>query len=235
MCPDCYNAHKVLRASFAGHKVTSVKKFKSEDYEALLKRQAFCSQQFHDKEITNFFCFWCQACVCQVCIVTDHRNHEIVLLDKAAHDEKPNIMSGAEIINERVSELCEVIRQFEETASELENNVATAKREVSRAAGQMIDLIRERERNAITSLETIRVARLERMNSAKQLAQSLLKQMKQAVEFAKNLTERSSSSDIMRNKDTLKQRFEVLRKMEVPKHHETSFVKFTAAFVKDLK
>ena len=235
MCPDCHNAHEMLSESFQGHKVTPVKEFKAEDYEALLKRQAFCSQEFHDKEITNFFCFSCQACVCQVCIVTDHRNHEIVLLDKAAHDEKPNIMSGAEIINERVSELCEVIRQFEETASELENNVATAKREVSRAAGQMIDLIRERERNAITSLETIRVARLERMNSAKQLAQSLLKQMKQAVEFAKNLTERSSSSDIMRNKDTLKQRFEVLRKIEVPKHDETTLVKFVPASATDLQ
>ena len=235
MCPDCYNAHEMLSASFEGHKVTPVKEFKAEDYEALLKRQPFCSQQFHENEITRFFCFSCQACVCQICIVTDHRNHEIVLLDKAAHDEKPNIMSGAEMINERVSELCEVIRQFEETASKLENNVAAAKREVSQAAGQMIEMIRGRERQAITSLETTRVTRLERINSAIQQAQSLLKQMQQAVEFAKNLTERSSSSDIMTNKETLKQRFEVLSETEVPKHGETSFVKFTAATVKDLK
>jgi len=225
----------MLSASFEGHKVTSVKEFKAEDYEALLKRQPFCSQQFHEKEITRFFCLSCQACVCQICIVTDHRNHEIVLLDKAAHDEKPNIMSGAEMINERVSELCEVIRQFEETACKLENNIATAKREVSQAAGQMIEVIREREREVIISLETTRVTRLERINSAIQEAQSLLKQMKQAVEFAKNLIERSSSSDIMRNKETLKQRFEVLREIEVPKHDETSFVKFTAASTKNLK
>ena len=235
MCPDCYNAHEMLSKSFEGHKVTPVKEFKAEDYEALLKRQPFCSEQFHEKEITRFFCFSCQACVCKICIVTDHRKHEIVLLDKAAHDEKPNIMSGAEMINERVNELTEVIRQFEETASKLENNVAIAKREVSQAAGQMIEVIRGREREAIVSLETTRVTRLERINSAIQEAQFLLKQMKQAVEFAKTLTDRSSSSDIMRNKETLKQRFEVLREIEVPKHDETSFVKFTAASVKDLK
>ena len=166
MCPDCYNAHEMLRASFEGHKVTSVKEFKAEDYEALLKRQPFCSQQFHEKEITRFFCFSCQACVCQICIVTDHRNHEYVLLEKAAHDEKPNIMSGAEMINERVNELSEVIRQFKETASKLGNNVATAKREVSQTAGRMIEFIREREREAILSLETTRVMRLEGVNSA---------------------------------------------------------------------
>ena len=232
MCPDCYNAHEMLSASFEGHKVTPVKEFKTEDYEALLKRQPFCSEQFHEKEITRFFCFSCQACVCQICIVT-YRNHEIVLLDKAAHDEKPNIISSAEMINERVKEFVEMIRQFEETASKLENNVAAAKREVSQTAGQMIQVIRERE--AIISLETTRVARLERINSAIQEAQSLLKQMKHAVEFAKNLTERSSSSDIMKSKETLKQRFEVLREIKVPKQHETSFVKFTAASVKDVK
>ena len=229
MCPDCFNAHEMLKESFDGHRVTPVNEFKAEDYEALLKRQPFCSQEFHEKEITRFFCFACEACVCQICIVTDHQNHKIVLLDKAARDEKPEIMSGAEMIKEKLRELGEVIRQFEETASELERNVATAKREVSQAADQMIAEIREREREAIISLETTRVARLEKINSAIQEAQSRVKQMNQAVEFANNLTQRSSSSDIMRNKITLKQRFEELRVTEVPKHNETSFVKFSVA------
>ncbi|KAL9958790.1 hypothetical protein ACROYT_G035851, partial [Oculina patagonica] len=235
MCRDCNNAHDMLKDSFEGHKVTPVKEFKAEDYEALLMRQPFCSHQFHEKEITRFFCFSCQACVCQICIVTDHRNHEIILLDKAAHDEKPNIMSRAETIKEKISELGEVIRQFEETISELKRNVATAKRGVSQAAEQMIAEIQEREREAIVSLETTRVTRLERINSAMEEAQSLVKQMRQAVEFANNLTQRSSSSDIMRIKETLKQRFEVLRAVEVPKHDESAVIKFTAASVAHFK
>ena len=229
MCPDCFNAHEMLRESFEGHRVTPVNEFKAEDYEALLKRQPFCSQEFHEKEVTRFFCFSCETCVCQICIVTDHRNHEILLLNKAARDEKPDILSGAQMIEEKIRQLGEVIRQFEETASELERNVTTAKRGVSQAADQMIAEIREREREAIISLETTRVTRLEKINSAIQEAQSLVKQMNQAVEFANNLTQRSSSSDIMRNKKTLKQRFEELRVTEVPKHGETSFVKFSAA------
>jgi len=229
MCPDCFNAHEVLKASFEGHRITPVNEFKAEDYEALLKRQPFCSQEFHEKEISRFFCFSCDACVCQICIVTDHQNHKIVLLDKAARDEKPDIMSGAEMIKEKLRELGEVIRQFEETTSELERNVATVKRGVSQAAEQMIAEIREREREAIISLETTRVTRIEKINSAIQDVQFLVKQMKQAVEFANNLTQRSSSSNIMKNKKTLRQRFAELRVTEVPKHGETSFVKFSAA------
>ena len=236
MCPDCFSAHEVLKASFEGHRVTPVNEFKAKDYEALLKRQPFCSEEFHEKEITRFFCFSCEACVCQICIVTDHQNHKIVLLDKAARDEKPDIMSDAEMIKEKIRQLGEAIRQFEETASELERNVATAKRGVSQAADEMIAEIREREREAIISLETTRVTRLEEINAAIQDAQSLVKQMNQAVEFANNLTQRSSSSDIMRNKITLKQRCEELRVTEVPNHDETSFVKFcTASRVEGLK
>ena len=229
MCPDCFNAHEMLKESFKGHRVTPVDKFKAEDYEALLKRQPFCLQEFHEKEITRFFCFSCERCVCQICIVTDHRNHEIVLLNKAARDEKTEIMSGAEMIKEKLRELGEVIRQFEETAAKLERKVATAKHGVSHAADQMIAEIRERERESIISLETTRVTRLEKINSAIQEAQSLVKQINQAVEFANNLTQRSSSSDIMRNRKTLKQRFEELRVAEVRKHGATSFVKFSAA------
>jgi len=87
------------------------------------------------------------------------------LLDKAARDEKPAIVSSAEMIKEKIRELGEVIRQFEETASELERNVATAKLGVSQAADQMIAEIRVREREAIMSLETARVTRLEKIKS----------------------------------------------------------------------
>ncbi len=235
MCRDCNNAHEMLKDSFGGHEVTPVKEFKAEGYEALLKRQPFCSQQFHQKEIMRFFCFSCQTCVCQICIVTDHQSHEVVALDKAARDEKPNIMSVAEKIKEKIKQFCEEIQNFQVTISALENNVATAKRGVSRAAEQMIAKIREHEQEAIVSRETTRVTRLERISAAMQEAQSLVKQLKQAVEFADNLAHRSSSSDIMLNKETLKQRFEVLRAVEVSKQNKTAFVTFTAAFVEDLK
>ena len=235
MCPDCFNAHEVLKKSFQGHKVTPVQDFKAEDYEALLRRQPFCSQEFHEREITRLFCLQCKVCICPICIVTDHQNHKVVLLDKAAHEEKDNIMSGAKLIKKMESELQEVIKQFEETISKLESNMATAKRGVKQTAEQMIANIREREREALESLEATRVSRLHKINLAKQEVESLVKQMNQAAQFAENLVQRTSSSDIMQNKETLKTKFEELLRVEVPKHQQTSFVKFTAASEKDLK
>ena len=235
MCPDCLNAHEVMRTAFEGHKVMPVKDFRTEDYETLLKRQPFCSQQYHEREVTRFFCLPCQSCVCHACIVTDHRNHEVILLDKAANNEKDNIMAEAAATRENEKALKDVIRKFDETISTLEANVAIAKSGISQAAETMITKIREREREMIDSVDTTHVTRQEKIISAKEKAESLLKQMLQAVEFTHNLVQRSLSSDIMQNKETLKHRFQELRDIEMPKHHETSFITFTAASVEDLK
>ena len=235
MCPDCLSAHEVMRAAFEGHKVMPVKEFQTQDYEALLKRQPFCSEQYHEREITRFFCLSCQSCVCHACIVTDHQNHKVILLDKAADNEKGNIMAEAAATRQNERALKDVIRKFDETISKLETNVAIAKRGISQSAETMITKIREREREAIESVETTRVTRLQKINSAKKKAESLLKQMIQAVEFTQNLVERSSSSDIMQSKEALKHRFQELRYIEMPKHHETSFIKFTAASVEGLR
>jgi len=104
MCSDCVNAHEVFQAAaaaFEGHKVTPVKQFQVQDYEALLKRQSFCSQQYHEREVTRFFCLECQACVCQICINTDHKNHNVDLLEKAADAEKVNIMAVVELLKQK--------------------------------------------------------------------------------------------------------------------------------------
>ncbi|XP_078376430.1 E3 ubiquitin-protein ligase TRIM45-like [Oculina patagonica] len=236
MCPDCVKAHDLFRtAAFEGHKVTPVKHigFQPEDYEALLKRQSFCSQKYHEREVTRFFCLQCQDCVCQVCIVTDHKSHDVVPLDKAADDEKANIIAEAERMKEKVQACSDVILQLEVIELELKTNTLTAKRSVSQTAEQMIAKIREREREAITALEKTRVSRAEKLNSAKETAQSLKKQRNQAVEFAYSLVQRSTSADIMQSKENLKQRYKELSEAQVPALPVSSFVKFVSICVPD--
>ena len=227
LCRDCVNAHELFKTvAFEGHKVTPVKQFQAEDYEAILKRQAFCSQKYHEREVTRFYCRVCQTCVCPICIVTDHKNHDIEPLEKAADGERANILAGVERMKEKNRVCSGVLREFEETAVNLETNFTTAKCQVSRAAEQMIAAIQQREREAITTLENTRVSRIEKLDAAKIQVQLLAKQFNQAAEFASDLVQRSSSSDIMQSKTNLEQRFEELGKTQLPALPVSSFVKF---------
>ena len=235
MCRVCLDGHHEVMALFLGHKLKPLNEFQARDCDALLKRQPFCSQQYHERQFVRYFCHHCQSCVCHICIAaTDHRNHDVIALDEAA-DEKANIMTEVVATRENEQTLKDTIRKFDDTISKLETNFAIAKLGISQAADKMITKIREREREAIETVEITRITRLHKINSAKEKAESLLKQMIQAVAFAQNLVQRSSSSDIMQSQETLKHRFRELRGIEIPKHHETSFLKFSAASVEGLR
>ena len=229
LCQGCLQAHEMFQTTaFSGHKVTSVKQFQVEDYEALLKRKAFCAQKYHEKEVTRFYCRVCQTCICQICLSMEHKTHEIELLDKVADEERAKILAGVESIKQKHLICSDIIRQLEETAANLEANIATAKRQVSQAAEEMIAVIRERERKAITTLENTRVSRIQKLDAVKKQVQQLEKQIKQAAEFATELAQRSSSADIIRNRKNLQGRFEELRKTQMPTLPVGSFVKFVS-------
>ena len=90
----------------------------------------------------------------------------------------------------------------------------------------MIAKIREDERRIITALENTRASRADKLDSAKAQVQSLLKQINQAIEFAENLIQRSSSSDVMQSKNYLEQRFNHLENSPIPELPVNSFLKF---------
>ncbi|XP_022807291.1 E3 ubiquitin-protein ligase TRIM56-like [Stylophora pistillata] len=200
MCPDCANAHEVFRDTlFQRHKVTPVRQFQPTDYEALLKRQSFCTVKYHEKEVTKFFCSECQSCVCQVCIATDHKSHDVVPFAKAADVEKAIIIARTKLLKDK-KELCQgVVREFEKTEVELEANITTAKRKVSQTVEEVMGKLRQLEHEAITALEGARVSRVQKLLSGKESIVSLKKQLDQAFKFSNNLAERSSNPDIVQN------------------------------------
>ena len=226
MCSDCVNAHQLFSHFTEGHKVTPVKQFQPQDYEALMRRQSFCSQQYHEREVTRFFCLKCQTCVCQICIATDHKAHDVEPLEKAADGEKANILTRTEVLKTKIKVFGDTIREYEQRVLELETNLTNAKREVSKAAEQMIAKIREDERRIINALENTRASRADKLDSAKAQVQSSLKQINQAIEFAENLIQRSSSSDVMQSKNYLEQRFTHLENTPIPELPVNSFLKF---------
>ena len=122
----------------------------------------------------------------------------------------------------------DVIRGIEETATDLEANFIAAKRQVSAVAEQMIATIQERKRQAIATLENTRVSRMEKLEAAKNQAQLLAKQINQAAEFASDLVQRSSSSDIMQSNKSLQERFEELSKIQFAEIQVSSFVQFVS-------
>ena len=237
-CPECQaeidlpegNRFDRLSTSFIHNSLLGL--LETEDREVLLK-PPFCSQ--HKKERLRYFCSSCEACICPVCFAEDHRGHDFDVIEKAVQEDKKYIMLNVDTIKEKANLFREEIGKLEKTSEDVEMIIAIAKQDVSEAAQHVITKTRQQEKQLLESLEMTRKKRIERINSAKHELESLVKQMNQAVQFAENLVQRSSALDIIQTMTALKQKFEELRGVEVPKHHQTTFAKFNAASQKDLK
>ena len=237
-CPECQaeidlpegNRFDRLPTSFIHNSLLGL--LETEDREVLLK-PPFCSQ--HKKERLRYFCSSCEACICPVCFAEDHRGHDFDVIEKAVQEDKKYIMLNVDTIKEKANLFREEIRKSQKTSEDVEMIIAIAKQQVSEAAQHVITKTRQQEKQLSESLEMTRKKRIERINSAKHELESLVKQMNQAVQFAENLVQRSSALDIIQTMTALKQKFEELRGVEVPKHHQTTFAKFNAASQQDLK
>ena len=200
----------------------------AEDHRAILRQQKeTCSQ--HTEERLRYYCSTCEACVCPICVTEDHRGHAFDVLEKAVQEDQKNILSTVQAIKEKADLFRAQLKKLEKTSEDVEMTIAIVKQEVSEATERVITKTRQQEKQLLESLEITRRKRIERINSAKLELESLIKKINQAAEFAENLMQRRSAVDIMENKNKLRQKLEELRRAEVPKHRQATFVKFTAA------
>ena len=236
-CPECQaeidlpegNRFDRLSTSFIHNSLLGL--LETEDREDLLK-PPFCSQ--HKNERLRYFCSSCGACICPVCFAEDHRGHEFDVIEKALQEDKKYIMLNVETIKEKANLFREEIRKCEKTSEDVEMIIAIAKQDVSEAAQHVITKTQSQEKQLLESLEMTRRERIERINSAKQEMESLVEQMNQATKYAENLVQRRSGLDIIQTKTTLKEKFQELGGVKVPKHHQTTFAKFNTASQQDL-
>ena len=231
-CPECQaeidlpqgNRFDLLPNSIFHKSLLGV--LEAEDRQATPRQQQeTCSQ--HTEERLRYYCSSCEACICPICVTEDHRGHAFDVLEKAVQEEKKNILSTVQTIKEKANLFRAELSKLEKTSEDVELFIAIAKQEVSKATEHVITMTRQQEKQLLESLEMTRRRRIERINSAKQELKSLVKQMNQAAEFAENLVQRRSAADIIQNKNELK--LGDLRGVEVPKHRQDIFVKFTAA------
>ena len=233
-CPECQaeidlpegNRFDLLPNSFFHKSLLGV--LEAEDRQVIPRQQQeTCSQ--HTKERVRYYCSSCEACICPICVAEDHRGHAFDVLEKAVQEEKKNILSTVQTIKEKANLFRAELRKLEKTSEDVEMIIAIAKQEVSEATERVITKTRQQEKQLLESLEMTRRRRIKRINSAKQELESLVKQMNEAAEFAENLVQQRSAADIIQNKNKLRQKLDELRGVEVPKHRQATFVKFTPA------
>ena len=179
------------------HRVLALKDFQDEDYGNVLKRPAFCQKRHHEKEELKFFCKICEIAICNACALTDHEGHAKMLLEEAANERKLQVRSVIELQKQKVQQNRNKIAKLDETSIQIQERVATVKRDAQKFADKMIGVIEATKQEIFNKAERQPAQSLERLVIQKSEIEHQVNTTETVIEQTETLLKRSTSAEIV--------------------------------------
>ncbi|KAJ7374768.1 hypothetical protein OS493_005116 [Desmophyllum pertusum] len=190
-----------------GHHVKEIGNFESSDAQDYARRTNVCKQH---KDEVRFYCEQCVICICRDCAILEHRDHNIVSLDKGVEKKKSEIENKMRAVQTNGSRLRNQKESLEKQRMRVNNSFAQATEEVHRAAKRNIELIRQHEASVTEQLlkqkETFQA---EFSNTVTSLDEKLM-EIESSLDFGKHVLERNNLPEILNVEEVLEQRFQEL-------------------------
>ena len=185
------------------HHVLALKDFQDEDYENVLKRPAFCQKKHHEKEELKFFCKICEIAICSTCALTDHEGHAKMPLEEAANERKLQVKSVIESQKQKVQQNRNEIAKLYKTSAQIQEKLATVKREAQKFADEMIGVIEAKKQKIFNKAERQAAESLERLVIQKSEIEHQVNTTETVIEQTETLLKRSTSAEIVQLHDSL--------------------------------
>ncbi|XP_074619139.1 uncharacterized protein LOC141877981 [Acropora palmata] len=204
LCEECAGVHEKGKV-FKGHNIKEISNFNSNDVQKYVRRANVC--QKHDDEV-RYYCEKCNICICRDCALLEHREHNIISLDRGLDLKKSDI-------TKRIQEVEDVGRRLQVQKENLEiektrfdSSVDQSTLKIHRVVEHRINVIRRHE-EAMTKELLKRKESFENEFSAKITdVNEKLTDIKSSLEFGRDILERNNLPEILNVEETLGRRFE---------------------------
>ena len=195
-CEECILGHNIIRTN-KEHKTLAPKHFQDQDFEAVLKRPAFCQKKHHEKEELKFFCKNCKVAICNSCAITLHEGHGKMPLQEATDARKIQINSMITSLKDKMLEKREEVEQFNQKSMEVQAQVADVKSQVQTDADQMIAIIEARKQDVFDAVDDQANKSLETLSQKKGKVKNPVKIIESAIEQTESPMKRNFSTEIL--------------------------------------
>ena len=195
-CEECILGHNIIRTN-KEHKTLALKHFQDQDFEAVLKRPAFCQKKHHEKEDLKFFCKSCKVAICNTCAVTLHEGHGKMPLQEATDARKIQINSVITSLKDKMVEKRKKVEQFNQKSMEVQAQVADVKSQVQTNVDQMIAIIEARKQDVFDAVDDQANKSLETLSQKKGEVENQVKIIESAIEQTESLMKRNFSTEIL--------------------------------------
>ena len=195
-CEECILGHNIIRTN-KEHKTLALKDFQEQDFEAVLKRPAFCQKKHHEKEELKFFCKSCKVAICNTCAVTLHEGHGKMHLQEAADARKIQINSVITSLKDKMVEKRKEVEQFNQKSMEVQAQVADVKSQVQTNVHKMIAIIEARKQDVFDAVDNQAKKSLETISQKKGEVENQVKLIESAIEQTESVMKRNFRTEIL--------------------------------------
>ena len=195
-CEECILGHNIIRTN-KEHKTLALKHFQYQDFEAVLKRPAFCQKKHHEKEELKFFCNGCKVAICNTCAVTLHEGHGKIPLQEATDARKIQINSVISSLKDKMVEKRKEVKKFLQKSMEVQAQVADVKSQVQTNVNKMIAIIEARKQKVYEAVDNQAKKSLETLSQKKGEVENHVKMIESAIEQTESLMKRNFSTEIL--------------------------------------
>ena len=195
-CEQCILGHNIIRTN-KEHKTLALKHFQYQDFEAVLKRPAFCQKKHHEKEELKFFCKGCKVAICNTCAVMLHEGHGKIPLQEATDARKIQINSVTSSLKDKMVEKSKEVKKFLQKSMEVQAQVADVKSQVQTNVNKMIAIIEARKQEVYEAVDNQAKKSLETLSQKKGEVENHVKMIESAIEQTESLMKRNFNTEIL--------------------------------------
>ena len=232
LCKDCASGHKKWKV-LSGHHVKEIGNFKPSDAQDYARKSNACKQ--HNDE-ARFYCEQCVICICRDCAILEHRDHNIISLDKGLQNNKSEIEIKMQAVQANVSRWRNERDSLQKRRLRMKNSIKLATEEIRKAAERNIESIRQHEASVTKRLMKHKQTFEAVFSSTETGVDAKLMEIQSSLDFGIDVLERNNLPEILNVKEVLERRFlELLEPCAVSMNVNYAAVKYVPNDLSSLK
>lgn len=204
LCGGCVAEHKRARATL-DHRIVALLSSDGADsdhQELDLYSTTFCKT--HTRNLIKYYCITCEATVCRVCTILEHREHRYVYPKEALPEQKEEIAKLLAKTKEKIPQLKGALEMVREMSEKLGDCKRTIAEEIRKNTEARVSALMKTEEDLITRLEFIYAGKQKVLGLQRDGLELELGKISGCCEFAENVLKYENEVEILTIKSKLK-------------------------------
>jgi len=223
-CPLCRKKFSIpadglskMKKNFEKEKLLHV----SKPLAAEKAQQMNMCEQHKEKQI-EVFCRDCKVAICVKCVITSHKTHDRLDIEKVSEDLRKQLLSDKASVSELCKRTGELLPRLEREKNDVIKYLAGIEDEINTAADKLIAAIQLDKVKLLSKVASIKLKRVKQLEMVKQKLEQHMTALESFMRYSETLLSSGTACDVVRAANSLHVRANALMMCDIIGHVDSS-------------